>query len=284
MKDCVRMEYMDIKLIALDLDGTLLDEKKHLSEKNRKVLMRCIEKGIFVVPTTGRTVIGIPKEVLSIPGVRYAITVNGAMVEDLQGKRVLHEELLSAEKTLQVLEITKKYPVMYDVYMKGRGKSEQRFLDHMDQYNIKPEIQDLVRRTRDVVDDICQYVAQGAENVDKVNMFFGDMQVREMVREELKKIPEIIVTSSMKNNLEINSANATKGNGILALAKSLGVSPEQTMAFGDGENDISMIQMAHFGVAMGNASSFLQSQADYVTLSNEQDGVAAAIEKFVLCE
>ena len=73
---------MDIKLIALDLDGTLLDEKKHLSEKNRKVLMRCIEKGIFVVPTTGRTVIGIPKEVLSIPGVRYAITVNGAMVED----------------------------------------------------------------------------------------------------------------------------------------------------------------------------------------------------------
>lgn len=275
---------MDIKLIALDLDGTLLDEKKHLSEKNRKVLMRCIEKGIFVVPTTGRTVIGIPKEVLSIPGVRYAITVNGAMVEDLQGKRVLHEELLSAEKTLQVLEIAKKYPVMYDVYMKGRGKSEQRFLDHMDQYNIKPEIQDLVRRTRDVVDDICQHVAQGAENVDKVNMFFGDMQVREVVREELKKIPGIIVTSSMKNNLEINSENATKGSGILALAKSLGVSPEQTMAFGDGENDISMIQMAHFGVAMGNASSFLQSQADYVTLSNEQDGVAAAIEKFVLCE
>ena len=173
---------------------------------------------------------------------------------------------------------------MYDVYMKGRGKSEQRFLDHMDQYNIKPEIQDLVRRTRDVVDDICQHVAQGAENVDKVNMFFGDMQVREVVREELKKIPGIIVTSSMKNNLEINSENATKGSGILALAKSLGVSPEQTMAFGDGENDISMIQMAHFGVAMGNASSFLQSQADYVTLSNEQDGVAAAIEKFVLCE
>lgn len=275
---------MDIKLIALDLDGTLLDEKKHLSKKNRDVLVRCIEKGIFVVPTTGRTVIGIPEEVLSISGVRYAITVNGAMIEDLHEKRVLHEELMSADMTMQVLEIAKKYPVMYDVYMKGRGKSEQRFLDHMDQYHIKPEIQDLVRRTRDVVDDIYQYVAQGTEKVDKVNMFFGDMKIKEMVREELKNIQGIIVTSSMNNNLEINAANATKGNGILELAKCLGISPKQTMAFGDGENDISMIQMAHFGVAMGNASSFLQSQADYVTLTNEQDGVAAAIEKFVLCE
>lgn len=115
-------------------------------------------------------------------------------------------------------------------------------------------------------------------------MFFGDMKIKEMVREELKNIQGIIVTSSMNNNLEINAANATKGNGILELAKCLGISPKQTMAFGDGENDISMIQMAHFGVAMGNASSFLQSQADYVTLTNEQDGVAAAIEKFVLCE
>lgn len=275
---------MDIKLIALDLDGTLLDDRKNLSERNRNALARCIERGICIVPTTGRTVSGIPETVLSIPGVRYAITVNGGTVEDMQENKVIQQSLLSKELTLQVLERVKDYPVMYDAYIGGRGKAEKRFLENLDAYAIKPEIQALIRKTREEVPDLFAYVAECETGVDKVNLFFADMELRETVRQQLSEISGIMITSSMRNNLEINAAEATKGNGLMKLAEYLGLSREQTMAFGDGENDFSMIRSAYMGVAMKNASEALRAEADYVTLTNNEDGVADAIEKFVLAD
>lgn len=275
---------MDIKLIALDLDGTLLNDAKQISERNIRALKRCIEKGIYIVPTTGRTVKGIPEAVLAISGISYAITVNGGKVEELTTHKVIHEELLSKETAIKVFEKVKDYPIMYDAYINGRGKAEERFLNHLDLYGIKPEIQELVRKTRDKIENIFEYVQNCPDQVEKVNLFFADMELREKVRKELASIPDIIITSSMGNNLEINAKQATKGNGIKKLAEYLGLSIEQTMAFGDGENDVSMIQEAHMGVAMGNAMEVVKKVANYVTLSNEEDGVAAAIEKFVLGE
>lgn len=275
---------MDIQLIAFDLDGTMLDDRKNVPEQNKAALKECIEKGIYAVPTTGRTVEGIPESVLSIPGIRYAITVNGAKIEDLWEKKVIGEALLRADLALQVLDVARKYPVMYDAYIDGRGKSEKRFLNNLDQYAVKPEIQKLIHKTRDCVSDIYAYIRDEKEYIDKINIFFADMQMREDVRAELAQIPGIITTSSMGNNLEINAAEATKGNALLKLAEYLGIDREQIMAFGDGENDASMIQDAGMGVAMENAQEALKQEADYVTISNNEGGVAAAIRKFVLTD
>jgi len=115
-----------------------------------------------------------------------------------------------------------------------------------------------------------------------VNFFFSDMDERAEIRAILEKRPDILVSSSVENNLEINALGAAKGEGLLRLAAILGLKQEETMACGDGDNDLSMIRMAGIGVAMSNGELALKAIADYVTTSNDESGVARAIEKLVL--
>lgn len=272
----------EIKLISLDLDGTLLDSQKRLSERTRRALKECIARGIHIVPTTGRTVDGIPPFLKEIPGVRYAITTNGAVIADMKEDQVLDRRMLEYDQAAALLRIIDQYPVMYDPYMNGRGISEPKFFDHMDRYGLPKEIQELVRVTRDVVPSIIRHVEERQCPVEKINLFFGDSELRQTVRKRLMEVPGILITSSMPFNLEINHPEATKGKGILRLAARLGLTREQTMACGDGENDMSMIREAGLGVAMGNGMESLKAAADYVTETNDNDGVAAAIEYFVL--
>ena len=273
---------MSIRLVALDLDGTLLDSHKELPPRNRRALETCIEKGIYIVPCTGRTAIGIPEAVRSIPGIRYAITVNGGLIEDMQENKVLDQKLMDKETALNIIDQVKDYHVMYDAYIEGVGISEERFYNHLDDYKITEEIQKLVKKTRRPVPSIIEYVKQWEGKIDKVNLFFADLELREEIRALLKKRSDVLVSSSLYNNLEINALGAAKGDALLRLASILGLSREETMACGDGENDYSMIQMAGTGVVMENGDPSVKAIADYITASNDESGVAQAIEKLVL--
>jgi len=271
-----------IKLIALDLDGTLLDSQKRLSQRNEDVLKECIRHGIEIVPCTGRIWNGVPDFIRNIPGIHYAITINGAVVEDVISRRVLRERKMSVEQAMEILELAKKFETMYDVYVNGHGYGEARFMDHMERYGVDPGIRDMVRRTRQIVPDVAEKVKELDEPVEKINYFFGDQEERSRARLALEARGDMVISSSFRNNLEINLAGATKGDGIRCLAEHLGLNPEETMGFGDGENDITMMQLAGIGVAMGNGEDSVKAAADYVTDINDADGVALAIEKFVL--
>lgn len=272
----------DIKLISLDLDGTLLDSRKRLSAGNLQALKACIARGVQIVPTTGRTVDGVPAVVKEIPGVRYAIATNGAIIYDMKEEKIIDRRMLDHSKALSILHILEEYPVMYDPYINGRGITEEKFFNHMDNFGLTKELQDMVRITRDVVPNIIRFVEENDSPIEKINMFFADPSLKSQIRKRLNEISDIIITSSIPLNLEINHPEATKGKGILRLAEYLGISREETMAFGDGENDLSMIIEAGIGVAMENGIDFLKANADYVTKSNDEDGVAAAIDRFVL--
>lgn len=273
---------MKIKLIALDLDGTLLNNKKQLSKQNLEAMTACIERGIYVVPATGRTVEGIPEAFKGLPGVRYAITLNGGSVIDIETKQIIAERKLDNQKTLELLDIISEYHVMYDVYIDGRGISEERFYYHLDEFGVSPELQELVKTTRRVKPSIKEHVRETGVPVEKINLYFNNLEDRKRLREVLIQDPNIIVTSSLENNLEINALGATKGQGLLRLASHLGVGIDETMACGDGENDVTMIQTAGIGVAMANGDEELKAIADFVTASNEEDGVAQAIRRFAL--
>ena len=273
---------MSIRLIALDLDGTLLDSQKRLSDRNREALKACIARGIYVVPCTGRTVEGIPKMITEIPGIRYAITVNGGSIVDMEKKKILDQRLMEKEIALDIINQIKDRHIMYDIYADGQGISEDRFYNHLDEYKIKNEIQQLVKRTRRVVPNIIQYVKQKEGMVDKVNLFFSDLEEREEIRTLLKQRTDVIVSSSLYNNLEINALGAEKGEALLRLASILGVLPEETMACGDGDNDASMIRLAGTGVVMENGEEHIKRIADYITASNDESGVAQAIEALAL--
>ncbi len=274
---------MDIRLIATDLDGTLLDEEKKVPEENMAMLRKCAEHGIEIVPATGRTVKGIPETLKALPGVRYVIATNGAVVADLKEDRILDTCRLPVETAVKIMELARDShdDIMYDAYIEGNGYTRQEFMDNIRRYVKTEGMVALVMRTRKAVPDSIAYVKEQGKPVDKINLYFADMDARARMRETLKGIKGILVSSSIPNNLEINAEGADKGGALLRLAGLLHIEREETMAFGDGENDISMIAMAGIGVAMENGVDQVRAAADHVTGTNEEAGVAAAIRKFV---
>ena len=143
----------------------------------------------------------------------------------------------------------------------------------------------MIHSTRVPTEKMRSWVTDPVNTVEKFNLFFKKEREddRTKAREALNQFSDLSITSSLGNNLEINHKDATKGNGLASLAAYLGLKKEEVMACGDGENDISMLDEAGIGVAMGNASDLVKRAADVVTLTNDQDGVAYAIEKWGFC-
>ena len=275
---------MNNRLIALDLDGTLLTSDKRLSERNKRALEECIRRGIYIVPCTGRTFEGIPKPVRMLDGIKYTILTNGACIQDAETGEILERRGLFWEKAMQVIDRIEDFTLMYDCYIEGRGKADRRFLDTLEYYEIRPEICRLIRETRDPLPSLKDYLAKKQPLLDKMNIYFKgcDRETKQRVRRELAEIEGLVVTSSMPNNLEINGEGATKGDAIRLLADRLKIPVSQTMAFGDGENDRSMMELAGVGVAMENGSPLAKECASYIAPSNDADGVAEIIERLVL--
>ena len=273
---------MEIRLIAADMDGTLLNDEKQIPEENLRALRACAERGIEIVPATGRTVRGLPDEIRNLPGVHYAILTNGAQVLDLKTNAIIDScriPVSLAEKVMMMAR-TSPYDIMYDVYIGGIGYTMPEFYDGVYRFVSSEGLAELVRRTRDTVPDNIAYLRERGQDAEKINLFFTDMEARKKMRSELMKIPGILVSSSIPNNLEINAAGADKGGALLRLASRLGIAGEATMGFGDGENDLSMIRMAGIGVAMKNGEESVKAAADYITETNNEAGVAKAICRF----
>lgn len=275
---------MGIRLIAADLDGTLLDDAKRLPEKNRRILSRCAAEGIEIVPATGRTLSGLPKELRNLPGVHFAVLMNGALVADLRNNRILDACRLPSALAIRVMELARfsQDDIMYDAYVDGTGYTTHYFYEHVERYAESPGVVELVRSTRTAVPDHIAFIAGQGHEVDKINMFFVEEHARMKMRERLMQIPGLLVSSSLGNNLEINAAGADKGGALLRLAGHLGIAREETMAFGDGENDISMLRAAGIGIAMKNGAAAAKDAADQVTVfDNNEGGVAEAVSRLM---
>lgn len=275
---------MKIRLIATDMDGTLLADDKKTPPENIRALEECAARGIEIVPATGRTMRGLPDEIKKLPGVRYAILTNGALVADLKEKRILSTCRLSTELAVRIMSMARDSEdnIMFDAYVDGIGCTTDYFYQNMELYISSPEVRALVQKTRQPVSDNIACVREKGRDVDKINMFFQSEEARQRMREALGKVPGILVTSSISNNLEINAAGADKGSALLRLAEYLGMKACEAMAIGDGENDLSMIKSAGVGVAMRNGEKTVREAADYVTGTNNDAGVADAIRKIVL--
>lgn len=277
--------HKDIKLIVLDLDGTLLTSDKKISPVNFAALEQAAAKGIHIVPCTGRYYAGMPEDVRNLPFLRYAITINGADIYDAKECKSLHQALISPEKADEVFSVLDTLPVIYDCYQDGHGWIEQKFYDIADQYAMGEVRAEDIRKMRTPLDGFKQTIRERGKPVQKIQMFFRDLDLRaEMLSKLQQRFPELVVTTSLTNNIEMNSHTAHKGTALLELCRQLGIDPGATMAFGDGLNDVTMLRTAAVGVAMGNAAPQVKDVADYITDTNDNDGVAKAVRHFCLGE
>lgn len=274
---------MSIKLIAFDLDGTFLDPKKNIHPDNIKALEAAAEKGAVIVPATGRIVGGVPQQIRELPFIRYYVTVNGAFVYDAVEDKAVARAEIPLEDALSLLRYEDSLGISYDCYQDGWGYMSADMYDRAGEYVTDPGILKLVLTLRTKVPELKEYLRQKGESVQKLQLYFTDMQERARQFETLPDMfPDMAFTTSVPFNIEINSSAATKGQGIAALCKLLGIKAEEVLAFGDDRNDADMIRFAGVGVAMENAIEELRAAADWVTASNSEAGVARGIERFVL--
>ena len=272
----------NVKLIALDLDGTLLNSDKQLSEKDGAALEKTAETGVEIVPATGRFYRGMPQIIRDLPYVHYVISINGAQVYDVANDKTLCGSEIPCGRALAVMERLDELDVIYDCYQDGWGWMSQEFYDKADKYAAHVHSLKMIRELRTPVPELKAYLKKRNAGVQKIQIFFRDMELRREVLESLpKEFPDLVVTTSIVNNIEINSRESTKGVALKKLAEKLNIPISQTMAFGDDTNDITMLEAAGIGVAMGNAYEEVKRKADYITDDCDSGGVASAINHFL---
>ncbi len=274
---------MNCKLIAFDLDGTFLNNDKTIPQKNIDALCAAAGRGIHIVPATGRIHSGVPEAVRALPFIRYYICINGAYVYDAVEDRTIYSADVPLDIALRFYEEMDKLPVMYDCYQDNSGFITQKMYDEADYYVPDKGILHLVKTLRVPVPELKEYLHQKGKDVQKLQAYFHDISMRDRELERLPKLfPELLFSTSVSNNIEVNSRLAGKGNGLKALCRELKIDIADTAAFGDSLNDEDMLSAAGLGIAMANALESTKRAADVLTLSNNDAGVAAGIEKYIL--
>ena len=277
----------DIKLVALDLDGTLFDNSSRISERNLTAIRSITDKGIHVVISTGRPFEGIPFDQIKGTGINYAITANGSGIYEISTGKCLYENAMDEELVTPILNFLLTRDIHMDAFIGGKCYTPIQCVETAQKLTVPSSIKNYIITTRTRLDNILQFIHENQLKVQKMTLNFypaadGTLIDRETVRKFLVSNPSITTVCGGYNNLEFTRADANKGVGLRKLAEILGVNPDATMAIGDTENDLAIIEAAGIGVAMGNATDAVKARADYVTTTNTKDGVAAAIEHFIL--
>lgn len=269
-----------ISLIALDIDGTILDSRSHLPPRVAAAIKRAAEAGYTLLPATGRQLNAIPKEVLALKAFRYVIAANGAKLYDLETEDILVNDCFPKETALSILEDVLKVDALVGVYTNGAGYSQKRDIEFL-RGSLSSQFFEYYNNTRIQIDDLSAFVAKSTEDIEKFTLHFADMTLRGEMHEAFSRRGDLAVTSSAPTNLEFNTPTASKGNALLTLAERLSIPREGVLAMGDSLNDAAMLQAAGHAVAMGNAPEEIKALAATIAPTNDEDGVAVILESLI---
>lgn len=277
-----------IKLVALDMDGTLFNDKLEITPENRRAIRAAIKEGVHVIISTGRPYIGLPIDALAELGIEYVLTANGAGIYRIPEKECVFSNCMSPEIIVPIIRFLQTKDIHYDAFIGGnryRESSRQHLIDRMTQF---PEAtRTFVKNNAVFVEDLAVFIEEHNLNVEKMTINFcpladGTYKDRDDVWNYLSENPQVTNLSGGYMNVEYTLAGTTKAVGLRFLADMLNVPMECTMACGDSQNDADIMQAAAIGVAMGNAGSDVKAIADFISKTNNDSGVAYAIDKFVL--
>lgn len=266
----------DIRLIGLDLDGTTLDSQKRLTPAVAAAIKRAMAAGITVLPVTGRSFDGIPDVIRRLAGIRYAVVANGAEIYDLPTGKVLYGDYFSRPTALSILADCHRLRTFPAALMEGTAYAEWTDFGTL-AGQLSPATVEYLKSSRKPVDSLEEKIKTSAFPVAKFTMVFPELVMRPRAMQHFEARGDCTVTSSFDTNLELNTATANKGAGLLEVARLLSIPQPQVMAIGDGLNDIAMLTAAGYSVAMQNSIPQAIAAAHTTTKSCDEDGVACAI-------
>ena len=273
---------MKVRLIALDVDGTLTDDTHiRISERNKAALRRCAERGIHIVLASGRPMALMRPVAEELGCVRYVISANGGAVWDLKENQRIVSREIPPDISEKIVKILLDYPIATEVYSEGQACVDLNW--QLKSYRKQPPaFLELRKRNNRFCEDLHQETA--GKPVEKFNVDNMPEDILEKVLKRLQPMRDQLALQFIKcyDNLEINSAKATKGLALEDLCGRLKIPAKAVAAFGDSDNDVSMLSYAGVSYAMRNGEPAAKEAAKYITGANSEDGIAEAIEKWGL--
>lgn len=286
------------KLVAIDLDGTMLNQYGIVTEKTKKAIQNVIQKGTEIVIASGRPIDSIKTIAKEIGSEKYFIAGNGALIYDIQKDEIIYDKFLSKQKVLEIIKICEENSISYNVY------TDQTILATALKYNVLYYQKENLKKEESkqtkisIIENMYEYVKERKEEkILKITICDESQAVFQSIIRKLRKIEgiEVLDVSHMSRKTikqgteeimveyyytEITMKNVDKWEALKHLIEKLGISKEEVMAIGDNVNDKKMIQEAGLGVIMEGSTPEVTKIADYITLSNKEDGVANVLEKF----
>ena len=270
---------MRIRCIALDLDRTTLNSEGHLSGDNRKAIEQAVSSGIQIAVASGRSLDSLPGEVMEIPGIRYAITSNGAAVYDLKEGVCLRQYKLKAEAVQDILRWTQGEDVTFEAFIDGKPYAEKAYVEDPVRFGAMPRSIPYIQETRKPIEDMRSFIREHEGELDCIDVVVKSEEYKRRLWKTLEKqVRDVYITSSVKQLLEISDVNAGKDTAAEFLIGYLGLTREELAGFGDGHNDSGLLKYAGIGFAVANASKECREAADRIVASNDEDGVAEGID------
>ena len=270
-----------MKIVAIDLDGTLLHSDCTISSYSKEVIAEAGKNGIMVVPTSGRSFRSIKNQVKDIEGVKYCICANGTLVGNIQTEELIHNYKIPQHFVYDIYKEVKERQGFIELYCDNDAYVEKEdipvfyntkmgkdFCDSLLSTDVKALSYDLLLR-------------RGTMRINKIHVAFPDPQELREFAAKTAKNENLVVTFPSEYNMEIFPKGCNKDVGIRILAEKYNIAHEDTVAIGDSDNDVAMIEYAHIGIAVANAMEVLKEKADYITKSNDEDGPAIVLKKIL---
>lgn len=266
------------KLLAIDMDGTALTSTKKISPRTHAAIENLLKRGIHVVTSTGRGLAELVDYREDFRLMHYGILITGGIVYDFFKRTPIASHAVDEATMFKLIDFGLEERAMIHLLTLNDSIAREDDIQHMADFGMAV-YRDIFNRICLRVDDFKQYIRDNPGKVSKVNLYHRDRAARDRNLARMSAL-NLSISFTESNNLEASPKGINKASGLVELCDYLNVDIAETVAVGDGLNDREILQAAGVGVAMGNARDEIKQLADFVTLDNDHDGVAVAIEKF----
>lgn len=275
---------MKIRALLLDFDGTSLQRDQIcLSMRTMYDIRAALDRGITVIPCTGRAADMLPPQIRAEEEIRYLITSGGGRVTDRRAGKLIGQTAFSPDHSARLCRIFEGRRIYAEVTADGHIVMEKAVADHLEQYPVPPHHVWFMARELEIrAERLSEYFTGNRTGMEKCNLYGLSAEEKARLTDTFLGTGLVTVTDAEEGGIEFFPPGVSKLAGAQCLLDYLGIPLEETMSIGDGRVDASMIRASGIGVAMGNAPDEVKEQADYVTAPFDQEGAAAAIERFLL--